>query len=377
MTGFGDMWREKILSFKPHITITSNSRDGVIANDYEIASQLRTLPGVTAVSPSIDIKVLAKNDTEYAEQDSIPPCTPFVIGLSQEDALALHPDLAKNIVAGELNLDDNGALLGVDLARHLNVRVGDKVLIYSPKNLMTEDEMYFPEEVVVNGIFHMGQAEFDVGYIITSIAFTRDIMGLVRGGAYSIHIKTDDPQDQKGFNETVNAIRNTLPPEFNIYTWQDVDKELFNAIAVEKNMMVILLMFITVVAIFCVANTIIVITLRKTSEIGLLKALGFSSCKVMTAFMLYGLIQCILGTLLGIALAFLVLHNLQGLVDLLANFGVDVFPKNVYGLDKIPWRIEDNEILKTVLFVIITCTIASILPAWRAAAKKPVEALRS
>jgi lipoprotein-releasing system permease protein len=228
----------------------------------------------------------------------------------------------------------------------------------------------------------MGQAEFDGGYVIVPIGFARDLMGLARGGAFSIHVKTAAPQDPARFGRIRAAVDEKLNgqsslPEFTIRDWREIDSALFNAIAVEKNMMVILLMFITIVAIFCVTNTIIVVTIRKTREIGLLKALGFSSGRIMAAFVLYGTLQCVAGTLLGVGLAYLVLHNLQGMVDLLAGFGVEVFPKSVYGLDRIPWRVIPSEVAQTVVMVVAFCCAASMVPAWRAAARKPVEALRS
>ena len=372
MTGFGDLWREKILAFKPHMTITSTA--GVIQDDGAVVETALRVPGVEAASPSVEMRVLAEHDRHVF--------APVVIGIDPDGLAALHPQLAKGLVSGTLSFDDNGALLGEDLAAALAVVPGDKVLVYSPANLVSEDEMYFPEEVVVSGIYRMGQAEFDSGYIITSIGFARDLIGLARGGAYSIHLKTAAPQDPVAFNATRDAVVRALQPQggfspFIVRTWQEVDRDLFNAIAVEKNMMVILLMFITVVAIFCVTNTLIVITVRKTAEIGLLKALGFSSRQVMWSFVLYGWIQCIVGTALGVALAFLILHNLQGLVDALGALGVDVFPKSVYGLDRIPWRVIPSEVTQTVCFVIFFCTAASIVPAWRAASRNPVEALRS
>jgi len=167
-----------------------------------------------------------------------------------------------------------------------------------------------------------------------------------------------------------------LVPFYSVRTWQEIDSQLFNALAVEKNMMVILLMFITVVAIFCVMNTLIVLTVQKTDEVGLLKALGFSSWQVMVAFVLHGWIQCLVGTLLGIGAAMLVLENLQGLVVVLSRLGVEVFPKDIYGLAQIPWRVIPSEVVVVAASVIVFCTFASFLPAWRAARMDPVTALR-
>ena len=140
--------------------------------------------------------------------------------------------------------------------------------------------------------------------------------------------------------------------------------------------MFILLVFITIVAIFCVTNTLIVITVNKTNEIGLLKALGFSSRQIMTAFVLHGWVQCLLGIALGVGAGLAVLHNMGNIVKALSRISIEVFPKSIYGFDQIPWETSTGEIVGVAIFVMIFCTISSILPAWRAARLDPVEALR-
>ncbi|NLC80391.1 MAG: FtsX-like permease family protein, partial [Lentisphaerae bacterium] len=100
------------------------------------------------------------------------------------------------------------------------------------------------------------------------------------------------------------------------------------------------------------------------------------SRQVMGAFVLHGWIQCLIGTALGIGAALLILHNLQGLVALLARLGIEVFPKSIYGLAQIPWRVVPREVLDVAVSVIMFCTVASMLPAWRAARMDPVAALR-
>lgn len=365
MTGFGDMWREKILAFKPHITITSTG--GIIRNEDTMADVLRGVEGITAVSPSVEARVLVEHKRRVL--------APVVIGVSSEGLEALHPQIAQNIISGKLNLEDDNVLLGVDMAEQLGVRIGDKILVYSPMNLVNKDEMFFPEEVTVGGIFQMGQRDFDFGYIISSVGFARDLMGLT-DGAFSMHIKTDAPLDAPKFNSIVENLEQTLGLSYFVRTWQEVDSDLFNALAVEKNMMMILNLFTTIVAMFCVTVTLIIATVQKRSEIGLLKALGFSSKQIMNTFMIYGWILCVTGTILGVGLAYTVLHNLQNIVDFIALFGVDVFPKSVYGLDQIPWRVLPSEVAGIAVAVIAFSTLAGIIPAFVAARKDPVEALR-
>jgi len=362
MTGFGDMWQEKILDFKPHITITPNG--GVIENEEAVCRRLEQVPGVTAASPGLETRVLVENRRRVV--------APLLVGSDPQRARQVMK--LDTLVAGDFSLEGDAAVLGVDLAAELGVGVGDDILVYSPMNLVTQDEVYFPERLTVTGIFDSGQRDFDSGFIITSIAVARDLMGM-RSGVYSIHLKVKDPQNTAAFTRVVDEVRARVPV-YAVRTWQEIDSQLFNALAVEKNMMVILLMFITVVAIFCVTNTLIVLTVQKTDEIGLLKALGFSSRQVMGAFVLHGWIQCLVGTALGIGAALLILENLHALVDLLARCGVEVFPKSVYGLAEIPWRVVPREVVDVAVSVILFCTFASFLPAWRAARMDPVTALR-
>jgi lipoprotein-releasing system permease protein len=364
MTGFGDMWREKILDFKPHITITPGSSGGVIRDEQKLCDRMEQVPGVLAASPGLEMRVLVEHQRRVV--------APLMIGTDPRRATRVMK--LDQMASGVFDLEGDAVVLGIDLAAELGLAVGDDLLVYSPMNLVSKGEVFFPERLKVTGIFDSGQRDFDSGFIVTSIAVARDLMGL-RSGVYSIHLKVADPQNTAKFSRIVSDVRR-LFPLYETRTWQEIDSQLFNALAVEKNMMVILLMFITVVAIFCVMNTLIVLTVQKTDEIGLLKALGFSSWQVMAAFVLHGWMQCLTGTVLGIGAALLILRNLPGLVSVLARLGVEVFPKNVYGLAEIPWRVVPSEVAVVAVSVIVFCTVASFLPAWRAARLDPVTALR-
>ena len=364
MTGFGDLWREKILDFKPHITLVANS-GRVIQEEQQLCQRLEQIPGVVAAAPSIETRVLL----EYRKQ----VVAPIVIGTDSERATKVMK--LDRMVEGRFDLEGDSVVLGIDMARQLGVFVGNEIFIYSPMNLIEKDEIYFPERLTVTGIFDSGQNEFDSGFAIVSLHVARDLLGM-KTGVHTISLKCREPQKTAAFEKVVEDVRK-LTPGFHVRTWQEVDKALFNALAVEKNMMALLLAFITVVAIFCVMNTLIVLTVQKTDEIGLLKALGFSSRQIMGVFVIHGWIQCVAGVLLGIGAAFLVLNNLQTMVEWLAKMGVEVFPKIVYGLSRIPWRVTSYEVAEVALLVVFFCTLASLLPAWIAARKDPVQSLRN
>ncbi|MGI6497026.1 MAG: ABC transporter permease [Kiritimatiellia bacterium] len=369
MTGFGDTWREKILEFKPHLAVFSP--DSVIDDASDLCDRIEVIPGVLATSPSAEMRVLAEHDRRIT--------APIVMGVDPERTTRLLPQMTHSIVDGCFDLSGDQAAIGIDLARNLDASVGDTILVYSPLTLIGKDEIYLPEELVVSGIYEMGHNEFDSGFVVTSLGVVRDLLAMEGDTAYSVQIKVASPDDPAAFaatREAVEACLGDFAPHLQVRSWQEIDSQLFSVLAVEKNMMVILLMFITIVAIFCVMNTLIVVTVQKTDEIGLLKALGFSSWQILCTFVLHGWIQCIVGTGLGIGLAVLVLRNLHNIVAFLATMGLDVFPKNIYGLAEIPWRIVPGEVAQVAAMVIFFCTLASIVPAWRAASMDPVKALR-
>lgn len=361
MTGFDDMWRQKILSFKPHI-IVSNMY-GPVENEERICSEIESVAGVTGAAPNIQTRVLLQCEGRLV--------APVVLGLPAARVGRISR-VIDHVVRGTFTLDANSIVLGIDLADSMGIRVGDTVLLYSPMNVVSMDEIYLPEELVVAGIFDMGMRDFDSGFVFTSLGVARDLVGM-DSGAHSIYVMTDDAFR---FDEYAARLRARLGATYDVRTWQEVDSLLFNALRHEKAMMFVLLVFITIVAIFCVTNTLIVITVQKTNEIGVLKALGFSSFKIMSAFVWLGWVQCLLGIAGGIGVGLLVLHNLGAIVAALTSIDVEVFPKAIYGLSEIPWSTSAGEILNIAAFVMVFCTLSSILPAYRAARLDPVQALR-
>jgi lipoprotein-releasing system permease protein len=361
MTGFDNMWRDKILSFKPHLTVVG--RHGYIDDVDLLCERIDGVQGVTGVSPSVETRVLIQHAGRTA--------APIVVGV---DALRAHgvSKVPQSIKFGVFDVDDRNAVIGLDLADMLGLSLGDTFLVYSPRNVTQADELYLPEELTVAGIFDMGMRDFDSGFILTSLEVGRELVGL-EYGAYSIYVMTEDPFL---FEESWEHVQQAVGPQYAVRTWKDVDRLLFDALSHEKTMMFILLVFITVVAIFCVTNTLIVITVQKTNEIGLLKSLGFTSGQIMGAFVWHGWIQCFIGTVSGVGSGLLILCNLKRIVGWLTAIDVEVFPKGIYGLSEIPWSTSPAEIFRISAFVMVFCTLSSLLPAWRASRLDPVEALR-
>jgi lipoprotein-releasing system permease protein len=362
MTVFGDIWEEKILDFKPHISLVPYSGH-VIRGEEELSAKLRKISGVTCVTPEIDTRVLLANRGRVL--------APVIIGVNGDDFASAYKVGTPR--AGSFDLEGDTIVLGATAARTLGVWVGDEVTVYSPKTLIDKDEIFLPVKWRVGGIYSCGQHEYASGYAIASLANVRDLMGL-EDGVFAVHLKTDCPTEDKKFKD-ITKMLSVLAPELRQISWREADREIFNALAVEKNMTALLLSLISLVAVFCVMNTLLVLTVQKTSEIGLLKAIGFSKKEIMSVFLVHGLIQCALGIVLGLLMSWAVLSNLQNIVEFLSRIGLEVFPASVYGLAEIPHRLIVTDVFYVVVLVLVFGALASLVPALTACLKDPVRAL--
>ena len=366
MTGFGDIWEEKILDFKPHVSLVAASGN-VVTGEDKLASELRGVQGVTCVTPEIDTRVLLSHKGKVL--------APVLIGVEGKDFRAAYKLGAP--YAGEFDLDGDSIVLGVHAARQLGCWIGDEVTVYSPKTMIAQDEVYLPIKWKVTGIFSSGQYQYDSGYAVASLPNLRDLMGMEKG-VFAVHVKTDCPTGP-GFERVLGDIGTILDNRgsrpLRTISWREADREIFNALAVEKNMTALLLSLISLVAVFCVMNTLLVLTVQKTPEIGLLKALGFTKRQIMKVFVVHGMIQCCLGIVLGLLASWAVLSNLQRIVEALAKVGIAVFPASVYGLAEIPHRVIVSDIFWVVGLVFVFGLLASSVPAFIASLKDPVKAL--
>ena len=365
MTGFGDIWEEKILDFKPHVSLLP-MQGNVIRGEDETAKKLRAVPGVTCVTPEIDTRVLLSHRGRVL--------APVLVGVDGDDFTRAYRIGAPR--AGTFDLEGDSIVLGATAARNLGVWVGDEVVVYSPKTLVARDEVFLPVKWKVVGIFSCGQHEYDSGYAVASLANVRDLMGM-EYGVFAIHLKTDCPTNDEKFGKLLEDMRRETRDAMRFVTWREADREIFNALAVEKNMTALLLSLISLVAVFCVMNTLLVLTVQKTPEIGLLKAIGFRRLEIMKVFIVHGMIQCALGIVLGLCASWAVLANLQNIVEGLAKMGLEVFPASVYGLAAIPHRLIVTDVFWVVALVAVFGFLASFIPATIASFKDPVKALNS
>ena len=361
MSGFDDMWRDKILGFNSHITVEGF---GGILDEGELIERLRAVEGVSGAAPYVQSLVFLQYNGQLA--------TPIARGIDPEDE-RLISKVPGHITAGEFSVDDGEAVIGRDLARQIGLDVGDTFLLYSPQDFSDPDEFNLPEELVVSGIFELGMWEFDVGFILTSLDTARDLCRL-DSGVHAIQVMTEDPLHVSRIKEHVVE---AVGFDYLVRTWQEMNRPLFAALRVEKNLMFVLLLCITLVAAFSICNTLITLAVQKTREIGLLKAIGYTPGHIMRVFLWQGWIQGAIGTVLGMAAGLLVLRYRNDAMHMLnERFSYELLPKELYHLSEIPASTSPVDILVIMVSVLIICTLAGLIPAYRAARLEPASALR-
>ncbi len=363
MTGFDETWRERILSFNAHVKVSEYG--GIVRQPDKILTALKKVNGVTGAAPALEglVFVQVGDNAQPAQLRGIDP--------ELEKTVSQVP---KHMIEGQFSVGYGQVIVGRDLALRMGLRMGSKLLIYSPQNFVSRDELRLPEELTVSGIFEVGMYEIDAGYVLTSLQTARSIYN-VEQGVHSIQVMTADPMSAP---YVARDIHKALGPFFEAQTWIDLNRQLFTALQTEKNMMFFLLIFITIVAAFGITNTLITLTVQKTHEIGLLKAIGFSNRRIVAIFLWIGMVQGVIGTGMGLGLGLLALKYRNELLNFIsAQFRVDLLPKELYQLSQIPSHTTTSDVVTVCATVLVICTLAGLVPAWRAARLEPVEALRN
>jgi lipoprotein-releasing system permease protein len=375
MTGFDQQLREKILGFSAHIKI--QKFDEALADHESMARTIGSNKNVRAVAPFILGPVIIK--TQPATGKPLMGA-PFLRGI--DPALEKHvTSLTTNIVSGELNVDDESLVIGSELANNLRLNVGDRVAIYSPRNLEEmeaqkgkENEVaILPDDYTVRGIFDVGYYEYNANVIVTSLRNAQDLYQLP-GKVHGLLVMLHDPYLAA---QVRNELHHTLGGEYRISIWTEENSQILTALAVEKHVMFYLLIFIVIVAAFGIMNSQITFVVQKTREIGMLKALGAARGQIMWLFLGQSLVVGAVGVASGLGLGMLALRFRNEFLHFMNRMtGLELFPAQIYAFTELPALIDRGDIAIICGTAFIICGLAGLAPAWNAGRLKPVEALR-
>lgn len=383
MSGFDHDLRQKILGFNANLTIMER---GSTMTDYRnLMAEVSSNKDVRGVAPYVLGQVLVETEpADTNEEDSL-TAAPYLRGVDAADEGSVSV-LPESIRVGETNLatalEGNGVLVGKDFAENMGLSVGDRMAIYSPNDIKKmrearskkDIEAILPDDYTVTGIFDVGYYEYDSDFIVTSLENAQDLYNL-DDNVHGLMVMLDNPY-QAG--QVRDELMQSLGPNFYIRTWMEDNSALLGALVVEKNMMFILLLCIVAVAALCILSAQITFVIRKTREIGMLKALGATNLQISTIFLGQSAIIGVMGVLAGLGFGILAVAYRNQFLDFMRHTtGWELFPESIYGFNQLPAIISSHDIsLVCVSSFILICAIGGILPAVLAYILRPVEALR-
>ena len=361
MNGFKTDLTKKILGLNPHIVIQPNS--SII--DEKFISKLKENFEDISLSKSYSGEgIVISNDNAKGV---------ILKGVDKKEKNVIK-FLNSYISRGDLsNFNSNDVLIGTELAFNHNLKVGDTLNLMS-STFITTPIGTLPKQQNFNvaGVFNTGFLEFDQNVVFLNIYDALAIFEKDKGDQ-NIEIYLKDPLEANVYKDKIQK----LNPNYFIYTWSDLNKSLFSALKVERNVMFIILSLIVVVAAFNIISGLTILIKNKTKEIAILKTLGLSNSSIKKTFFLTGLTIGFFSTLCGIILGILFSLNIEKIRIFLSTvFKFEIFPSDIYFLDQLPSEINFYSVLIIFIISLIISAIASYLPAMKISNMSAFRALR-
>jgi lipoprotein-releasing system permease protein len=365
MNGFRHDLFSKIMGLNGHV-IVQELGDRFL--DYDaVADKIRKVPGVQTAMPVIEGQVMVSSSTQALGG--------LVRGLRESDIKSLKL-VAGNMRAGTLDGFDSqhGIAMGVRLANQLRVGLGDTVTLVSPHGAATPfGTAPRSKAYQITSIFELGMSEYDRMMIFMPLAEAQKYFSK-NGEVDVVEVVVDNPEDVDRYDD---LIKNAGGPSIAVNDWRQRNETFFNVLAVERNVMFIILSLIVLVAALNIISGLMMLVKDKGRDIAILRTMGATKGAVMRIFLITGASIGIVGTLAGLAIGVLFCWNIENIKNFVSWVsGTTVFDPSVYYLTKLPAEIDVHETGGIVVMALVLSVIATIYPSWKASKLDPVEALR-
>jgi lipoprotein-releasing system permease protein len=259
-----------------------------------------------------------------------------------------------------------GIIVGQELARSLRLYLGDEVNVVTPLGeLGPTGPMPKARPFRVAGIFYSGMYEYDMKFAYVTLASAQRFLGAA-DTISGVEVTVREPERAQDVAQKLAA--GTPAQGLRVRPWQELNKNLFGALALEKLAMFIALGIAILVASFCIVGTLTLMVQEKGREVGVLKAMGAADRAIVMVFVLEGMLIGLFGSLLGLALGYVMCFAAE-------HFGVKLNPE-VYYIDRLPVHIDPGEFLAVGFSAVAVCLVVTIYPALLASRLRPVDALR-
>lgn len=366
MTGFDAAIQERVFSMAPQVTITT--RDNLLPDWPQYAENMQQYKSVVKTAPYVMAQGMLTANQQVA------PAIIFGVIPKLEAQIS---DLGKDLIAGSLKTLDVkpfSVILGVDLAEKLRVSIGDRVLLMTPTaNLSPIGIVPRYKRFTVAGIFSAGSGfGFDSHYAYINL---QDAQRLYQLGSQvsGLRLKLNDVYEAPVLSQ---KIRQDYTHTLRVSNWTDTYGPFFQAVAMEKTMMFLVLLLIIAIAVFNLVVGLVMLVTDKRKDIAILRTLGATPRFILSIFIAQGFIIALCGVLLGLLGGiYLALHVKEAIDFLEALFHVQLFSASVYYVNTLPSELTLADILKVTLSALSMGFLATLYPAFRAARMPIIEAL--
>jgi len=364
MAGAQNEFRSRILGVDSHAILMRYG--GEIDNYRDLIGQVQREPGVLSARPFIYTQSMLRSaaGASGAVLKGVDPPTKTEIAIDGmgEAFRKLYP------LQGDDTPEDNVApiVLGKELGRKLSVVEGDTVYLISFRGMVSPiGHVPAMTRFRVAGFFASGMYQFDEAYAFVRLADAQRTLKL--GDTVSgIEIRVNDIYQA---DQVAERIKKKLGFPYWTKDWMQMNANLFFALKLEKTAMFIILTLIVLVAAFNIASTLIMMVMKKTKDIAILKAMGASDGSIMRIFVIKGMVIGGFGTMLGVVLGI-------GICFVLKHYPFIKLPGNIYYFTTLPVQLQVADVLTIALAAIGICFLATLYPARQAARLNPVDAIR-
>ena len=361
MNGFRSELINKIVGFNAHVTV----------EPYETLIDIKKLNNKT-------LNLISRNLIFSNSGEAIVINKDFTKGLvlrgyKEDDFPKLKIVSNDKFKGSKKNLINNHISIGKELSFTLNLNVGDKLTIMSPSGIETIIGSLPKQEIfIVDSIFDSGLDDFDQNIAFINLKNLENFFDYdTKDRKLEIYLKNP---------EKIEPIKSKIQEIFVdeiIYTWADMNKSLFSALKIERNVMFIILSLIVIVAAFNIISGLTILVKNKTREIAILKSIGVLNKSITKIFFLVGVLIGTSATIFGVFLGVMFSLYVENLRQFLSNtFNISLFPEEIYFLEQMPSEIDPTSILIISASSILITIFVSIFPAIKASKLDPVRALK-
>ncbi len=354
MNGFRTELISKIVGFNSHAVVQPVKKLQEYIQDFDLAKNI--------VSNDGEAVILNKDVTKGV----------FLKGYLETDFKNLQI-VNNNEYFGSKNLNNNAISIGKELSINLNVDVGDTITVMSPAGIQTlVGKLPKQKNFKIVSIFDSGLSNFNENIAYINLETLESFFNKNKDDRF-IEFYFKDPK-----NIEIHKKKLTLMfPDAQVYTWSDMNKSLFSALKVERNVMFIILFLIIIVAAFNIISGLTILVKNKTRDIGILKSIGVSNKSITKIFFLVGFSIGTAATLFGVVVGTLFSIYVENIRQFISNiFGISLFPEDIYIFNSMPSEINISSIIIISLCSIIATILVSIYPASKASSLDTVKTLK-